>query len=86
MMTMPIYDYQCKNCGKVPDIRAGIYDTEASCPYCHTTMNRLFSPPKNIICDIEPFLDENMGHEPVYVRSRREHKRLLKERGLVQIG
>ena len=39
-------------------------------------------PKIHVIRDIEPYLDENMGHEPVYVKSRRHKMRLLKERGL----
>jgi len=39
-------------------------------------------PKLYIIPDIEPYLDENMGQEPVYVKSRRHKMQLLKERGL----
>lgn len=39
-------------------------------------------PKIHIIKDIEPYLDENMGHEPIYVKSRRHKMALLKERGL----
>jgi len=35
-----------------------------------------------IIGDIKPHWDENMGHDPVYVKSRRHKMTLLKERGL----
>ena len=35
-----------------------------------------------IIGDIEPHWDENMGRDPVYVKSRRHKMTLLKERGL----
>ena len=43
---------------------------------------RDLGPKIHIIPDIEPYLDENMGHEPVWVKSRRHKMRLLKERGL----
>ena len=39
-------------------------------------------PRIHIIPDIEPYFDENMGHEPVFVKSRRHKNQLLKERGL----
>ena len=39
-------------------------------------------PKIHIIPDIQPYLDENMGHEPVLVKSRQHRNRLLKERGL----
>ena len=35
-----------------------------------------------IIPDIQPYWDEDMGQEPVYVKSRRHKMALLKERGL----
>ncbi len=35
-----------------------------------------------IIRDIDPYLDENMGHMPIPVNSRRHRNDLLKERGL----
>ena len=40
------------------------------------------APKIHLIKDIEPYIDENMGHEPVYVRSRRHKMQLLKERRL----
>jgi hypothetical protein len=39
-------------------------------------------PKVYIIPDIQPYLDENMGHRSVYVKSRQHRKLLLKERGL----
>lgn len=36
----------------------------------------------HIIPDIEPYVDDNMEHEPQYVKSRRHRRELLKERGL----
>jgi len=39
-------------------------------------------PKIHIISDIEPYLDENMGDEPMVVRSRRHKNQLLRERGL----
>jgi hypothetical protein len=35
-----------------------------------------------IIPDIEPYVDDNMAHDPIYVRSRQHRNQLLKERGL----
>jgi hypothetical protein len=43
---------------------------------------RIPDPRVWIIPDIEPHWDDNMGHEPVYVKSRRHKMSLLKERGL----
>lgn len=38
-------------------------------------------PKIHIIRDIEPYWDDNMGQNPVYVESRQHRKQLLKERG-----
>ena len=35
-----------------------------------------------IIPDIEPYVDENVGQRPVWVKSRQHRTQLLKERGL----
>jgi len=35
-----------------------------------------------IIPDIKPYVDENLGHHPVEVKSRRHRTQLLKERRL----
>lgn len=35
-----------------------------------------------IIPDIKPYWDDDMGQQPVYVKSRRHKMALLKERGL----
>lgn len=81
---MPLYDYICPACGRQDfDIFARFEDVRAC--KCGSAMDRKLPTP-NILPDIEPYLDTDMGHEPVYVSSRREKKRLLKERRLVQLG
>jgi putative FmdB family regulatory protein len=82
---MPRYDFTCSAHGRVEDLIARWDEYEKPCPECGQPMTRLLPIP-NIAPDIQPFLDENLGHEPVYVKSRRHHKQLLKDRGLVQIG
>ena len=39
-------------------------------------------PKIHIIPDLQEYWDDNMGHEPVYVKSRRHKMELLKERRL----
>ena len=36
----------------------------------------------HIIPDIQPYVDDQMDHAPVYVKSRQHKRLLLKERGL----
>jgi putative FmdB family regulatory protein len=41
---MPLYDYKCKDCGKVTEVRHGFNDSHADpCPACGGTMQRVFS-------------------------------------------
>ena len=83
---MPLYDYSCTKCGKVSDIIASVVDTELPCPKCEGIMTRLFSFRVNIQPDLEPYVDEHMGHEPVYVKSKQHRRELMKERKLVELG
>lgn len=83
---MPLFDFTCKKHGRVNDIVARPDEYEKPCPSCGQAMTRLFPSSWSTIPDLQPFFDENLGHEGAYVKSRRHHKQLLKERGLVQIG
>jgi putative FmdB family regulatory protein len=41
---MPLYDYKCKECGKVTEVRHGFNESHADpCPACGGTMQRVFS-------------------------------------------
>ena len=80
---MPIYDYQCPDCGTIEDVWAGIEENNLNCPLCQEIMVRLISAP-NVIGDMQPYVDYNMSHEGVPINSRQHHKRELKDRGLVE--
>lgn len=42
---MPLYDYQCENCGHVIEVRHGFNDTHASpCANCGGPLKRIFNP------------------------------------------
>jgi putative FmdB family regulatory protein len=42
---LPLYEYQCANCGAVTDIRHGFRETtNESCPKCGGGLKRLFNP------------------------------------------
>lgn len=83
---MPLYDFKCLAHGRINDIVARPDEHYKPCPDCGQAMTRLFPSSWSTIPDIQPYLDENMGHNPIYVKSRRHHKQLMKERGLVQLG
>ena len=87
---MPIYDVLCKNCGELTDIWAKIADIHVSCPQCGAKTERLISPTR-IICDLEPYFDENLADAKKtphgqWVTSRQDRKRKMKECNLREIG
>ncbi len=42
---MPLYDYQCKQCQKVTEVRHGFKDVHAEpCPHCGGPLARVFNP------------------------------------------
>ncbi len=42
---MPLYDYQCKQCQKVTEVRHGFKDVYAQpCPTCGGELARVFNP------------------------------------------
>lgn len=87
---MPLYDVLCKNCGELTDIWAKIAEMHVSCPQCGAKTTRLISPTR-IICDLEPYFDENLAHPQKsphgsYVTSRQDRKRKMKELGLAEAG
>jgi putative FmdB family regulatory protein len=80
---MPLYDYECPECGLKEDIWAKISENFIECPSCGKGMKRLISAP-GVICDIEPYIDWNMAQEGVQINSRQHHKQEMKERGLIE--
>ena len=42
---MPLYDYQCRSCNEVTEVRHGFKETfEDTCPKCGGEMARVFNP------------------------------------------
>jgi putative FmdB family regulatory protein len=42
---VPLYDYQCRSCNKVTEVRHGFKETfEGVCPSCGGEMARVFNP------------------------------------------
>jgi putative FmdB family regulatory protein len=80
---MPYYDHSCSVCGKVEERFAHIDDTSVVCE-CGATMIRLFSPPSAFHMDIEPYVDYNLGPEPIRIESRKHLNEMLKRTGAVQ--
>lgn len=87
---MPLYDCKCPNCGEIEDIWARINEINPKCPRCSREMERLISPTR-IICDIEPYFDDNLADSKTspqgqWVKSRQHKRQLLKEQNLREIG
>jgi putative FmdB family regulatory protein len=80
---MPLYNYECPNCGVIEDVWAGIEEDNLNCPLCQGIMSRLISAP-GVIPDIEPYIDYQMGQGGVPIGSRQQWKREMKDRGLVE--
>lgn len=78
---MPLYDYQCPKCGEVQNVWAKMDDTTIKHDACGHWMRRLISA-TYINPDIQPYLEENAGHTPVLIKSRRHRTQVLKELGL----
>lgn len=77
---MPIYDFECR-CGKVSEHYAKIDEKELPCE-CGKMMKRLITTRYNVHPDFEPYLDEHIGTEPVWVKSKQHRKQLMKEYGV----
>jgi putative FmdB family regulatory protein len=44
-MFVPLYDYQCKQCQKITEVRHGFKDAHTEpCPSCGGTLARVFNP------------------------------------------
>lgn len=87
---MPIYDVLCPQCGELTDIWAKIEEIKAKCPLCGKETERLISPTR-IICDLEPYFDENLADAKKspngqWVTSRQHKKKILKDQNLVEKG
>jgi hypothetical protein len=80
---MPIYDLRCPDGHEKNDVWAKI-DEVIKCE-CGKVMERLITAP-TIIPDWEPYLEENMGNEPVMIQSRQHYREELKKRDLRCIG
>lgn len=80
---MPTYDHQCFVCNRIFEWSAPIGTEIVKCVFCGNDAQRLFSPPRaKPICDIEPYWEENITQEPIYITSRKHKAEVLKEHGL----
>lgn len=86
-----IYEYQCPVCKKIEENYVKLENFKRTWFVCRehrppVKMKSVISTPRAISPDIEPYVDDNMGHDPVQITSRRHKKALLKKNNLVEIG
>lgn len=82
---MPIFDYECPNCGIISDFWAKIDEYKHQCPKCKGEMERILSPTR-IICDLKPYWDHEMAASPVYVQSRQDRRQKMADLGVFGYG
>lgn len=76
---MPLYDFTCEKCQKTEEFFMKIADYKRPI-CCEQEMKRIYS--YSVVKDLEPYLDENLGVEPTYVKSKKHRKELMRERGV----
>lgn len=75
---MPIYDYQCNKTSEIVEKIAGYDDTELPCQ-CGGKLIRQLSTNYVAQSDLKPYLDENIGSEPRWIKSRQHRKQVMKQ-------
>ena len=81
---MPMYDVRCPRCGDEWEQLARI-EQVVECDGCHVPAQRLISTPHTIAdnLDAKSYYDDGLG---VRIESRSQRKRLMRERGLEELG
>lgn len=80
---MPIYEFECENCGAREEIISSIEDKPEiiGCKECYCNANSIISFTANRK-EWNPYIDDNLGDEPVLVKSREHRRELMKKAGL----
>ncbi len=74
-----IYPFVCETCGKNEELWMKVSEYKRpSC--CGKEMKRIFS--SAVVSDLVPYLDENIGTEPTWVKSKQHKKQLLRDNGV----
>lgn len=74
---MPIYEWLCKECEQYFETYCNIGEVVESCKYCNSKnickQMSVFTPR-----NFEPYKEENIDHEPVFVRNTMDLKDAIK--------
>lgn len=80
---MPLFDFECKKCGKIAKdvfIRKLNGKNGIFCE-CGEKMTKLVSAP-NVYC-FKPFWHPNLEKRPIYIESKKQLKSECEKRGLI---
>jgi len=80
---MPRYDVRCPQ-GHADTIITRWDDRQTPCRTCGAPTERVWVTATAVIGDEIDYVDDNLGPEPIRIRSKAERRRLMKERGLVE--
>ena len=80
---MPIYDYKCNVTGQVVEKIAGVDDEKLTCQ-CGGKLERQFTIHYTAISDMKPYLDEHIGDQPIWIKSRKHRQQVMKETGVYE--
>lgn len=79
---MPLYDLTC-DCGhNEQDALCGVNEYPP-CIKCGQPLKRVLGR-YSVIGDLEPYIDENLGEEPVLVKSKKHRRELMKRAGVYE--
>lgn len=82
---MPLYTCRCKTCSKEQDYYASMaecHDTP-TCE-CGSTTEKIISS-YSVVGDLEPYLDQNLGEKPVWVKSKQHRAELMRRANVSEI-
>lgn len=75
---MPTYSYKCKTCGKQQDKFNRIADHKNGPECCGAIMVQILTT-AYVHGDFEPYVDHNIGPDPVVVKSKQHRRQLMKQ-------
>ena len=79
---MPLYDFECQQCGNIDEFFAPIDQRRKRCE-CGATMNRILSPRYYINPDVD-FVTDNISGEMTRITSRRQLRQLCKDNHVME--
>ena len=79
---MPIYTYECDECGAIKDEFRKIEERDASpeCDLCRTNMRKVISS-YYVVGDVAPYYDDNLQ---AHIRSKQHRRDVMREQGVTE--